>query len=128
MSVSEKQLEKKHTVLELILIVCVLFVPYLIGNAILVILVVAVLLVLLSFLILALFGIGEFVAGIALVGIGIEKMFAMPMGAVAVIGFGICNIGVALLLECLVFWFYGMALPTVIKKIIGREDSHEETT
>ena len=70
-----------------------------------------------SLLIVAFVGILELIAGLVMVGIGIEKLFSMPMGAFAVMGFGLVNIGVALLLECIVFWLYGVAIPSFFKKI-----------
>ncbi len=124
----EKKQEQRNSTLEMILAICILFIPLAAINVLAIIIFVFVLAILLSCLLLAVIGAAELVAGVAMVGIGIEKIFSMPMGAVAVMGFGVCNIGVALLLECFVFWWYGVAVPGFVKKIIGREVQDEKTT
>lgn len=122
----ENKSEKKYTAMELILAICILFFPLLIVNAVAIFILIFIVLILLSFLSLVVVGACELIAGVALVGVGIEKLFSMPMGAVSVMGFGICNIGVALLLECFVFWLYGVAIPHLVKRIIGKEVSNEK--
>ena len=122
----ENQSEKKYTVMELILAICILFFPLLALNILATFILLIVILLLLSFLLFAIAGIFELIAGVAMVGVGIEKLFAMPMGAVVVIGFGVCNTGVALLLECFVFWLYGVAIPQLFKRGLGKEVSNEK--
>ncbi len=124
---SENKAEQKNTTLEMILAICILFIPFAALNALAIVIFLFVLALLLSLLVLAVAGLAEMVAGVTFVGIGIEKLFSMPMGAVAVMGFGVCNIGVALLLECFVFWWYGVVVPGFVKKIIGREVQDEKT-
>lgn len=124
----EKKQEQRNSTLEMILAICILFIPLAALNALAIVTFLIVLALLLSILVLAVAGVAELVAGVAMVGIGIEKIFSMPMGAVAVMGFGVCNIGVALLLECFVFWWYGVAVPGFVKKIMGREVQDEKTT
>lgn len=123
---SEHKAEQKNLALEMILAICILFIPLAFVNALAILLFVCLLVLFFSILLLAVVGLGQLIAGVAMVGIGIEKLFSMPMGAVAVMGFGVCNIGVALLLECFVFWWYGVAVPVLFKKIMGREDNHEK--
>lgn len=123
---SENVKEKKYSSVEILLLIGVCFLPCLIANLILVILGLLVEIFLIAVLLLAVVGVIVLLVGIAIVGIGIEKLFSMPMGAMAVIGFGICNVGVALLLECLVFWLYGVVLPHIVRKILHREVSNEE--
>ena len=125
-SMGEKKPEKKYTAMELILAICLLFVPLLIVNVAALAVLFFLLMLFLSVLVLALLGFFELIAGIAMVGVGIEKLFAMPMGAVAVMGFGVCNIGVALLVECLVFWWYVVAVPTLYNKIRNGEEKDEK--
>lgn len=122
----EKKAEQRNTTLETILAICILFIPFAILNVLAIITFLFLLALLLSILILAVFGALELIAGVALVGVGMEKIFSMPMGAVAVMGFGVCNIGVAMLVECFVFWWYGVAIPSLIKKIFNREVNHEK--
>lgn len=122
----ENQSEKKYTAMELILAISILFFPLLALNLLAIFILVLVVLLLLSFFVLAIVGVFELIAGVAMVGVGIEKLFAMPMGAVAVMGFGVCNIGVALLLECFVFWLYGVAIPQLFKRGLGKEVSNEK--
>ncbi len=122
----EKQAEQRNTTLETILAICILFIPLAILNVLAIVTFLLLLALLLSILILAVVGAVELVAGVALVGVGMEKIFSMPMGAVAVMGFGVCNIGVAMLFECFVFWWYGVAVPGFIKKIFNREVNHEK--
>lgn len=124
----EKKQEQRNSTLEIILAICILFIPLAALNSLAIVTFLIVLALLLSILVLAVAGVAELVAGVAMVGIGIEKIFSMPMGAVAVMGFGVCNIGVALLLECFVFWWYGVAVPGFVKKIMGREVQDEKTT
>lgn len=118
--------KKKYSSVEILLLVCVCFLPCVIANLILVILGLLAEVLLIGVLLLAVVGVLELLLGIAIVGIGIEKLFSMPMGALAIIGFGICNVGVALLLECLVLWLYAVVLPRVIRRILHREVSDEE--
>ncbi len=124
----ENKPEKKYTAMELILAICILFLPLLAINILAIALFIVVVIFLLSFLPLAVVGLGELITGVAMVGVGIEKLFSMPMGAVAIMGFGVCNIGVALLLECFVFWLYGVALPQLVRKVADREVGNEKTS
>lgn len=123
---SENRPEKKYTAMELILAICILFLPLMVINIFAIAILIIIVIFLLSFLSLAVVGLGELIAGVAMVGVGIEKLFSMPMGAVAIMGFGVCNIGVALLLECFVFWLYGVAIPHLVRKITGREVGNEK--
>lgn len=123
---SEHKAEQKNLALEMILAICILFIPLAFVNALAILLFVCLLVLFFSILLLAIVGLGQLIAGVAMVGIGIEKLFSMPMGAVAVMGFGVCNIGVALLLECFVLWWYSVAVPVLFKKITGREDNYEK--
>ena len=119
---------KKYSVIEIIFLVVVLIVPYFIVQVLSVLLAIVIIVLLGSFIILAIAGIFQLVAGVAMFGVGVEKLFSIPMGAFAVMGFGITNIGIALLLECFVLWVYGVALPFCLKKITKREDKNEKTS
>ena len=119
---------KKYSVIEIILLVVVLIVPYFIVQVLSALLAIVVIVLLGSFIVLAIAGIFQLVAGVAMFGVGVEKLFSIPMGAFAVMGFGITNIGIALLLECFVLWIYGVALPFCLKKITKREDKNEKTS
>ncbi len=125
---SEKQTGKNYTAMELILAITILFFPILILQMISVLLFVGVLVLLLGFVVLGIFGIFELVAGIMMMGVGIEKLFSIPMGAFSVMGFGVINIGLALLTECFVLWLFGVAIPAFFKKIFGKEVRHEEAS
>ena len=125
---SESQTQKTFTSKENILIVIILFLPMLFLHLISIVLVYILVALLCSLLIVAFVGILELIAGLVMVGIGIEKLFSMPMGAFAVMGFGLVNIGVALLLECVVFWLYGVAIPSFFKKISGKEEKNEKVS
>jgi hypothetical protein len=122
----ENKAEQNNIALETILAICILFLPLAFINALAILLLLFLLVLFFSILLLAVVGLGQLIAGVTMVGIGIEKLFSMPMGAVAVMGFGVCNIGVALLLECFVLWWYGVVVPVLFKKITGREDIHEK--
>ncbi|MBQ8247919.1 MAG: hypothetical protein IJZ42_12360 [Lachnospiraceae bacterium] len=124
----EKRADKTYSTMVVILTVVILFFPLLAGQIIAIILILFGIALLCSFLIFAVMGIGEILAGVAMIGVGIEKLFTMPMGAIAVMGFGLANIGVALLLECFVLWIYGVAMPTLFRKIRGKEVKDEETS
>lgn len=119
---------KKYSVIEIIFLVVVLIVPYFIVQVLSVLLAIVIIVLLGSFIILAIAGIFQLVAGVAMFGVGVEKLFSIPMGAFAVMGFGITNIGIALLLECFVLWVYGVALPFCLKKITKREAKNEKTS
>lgn len=119
---------KKYSVIEIIFLVVVLIVPYFIVQVLSALLAIVVIVLLGSFIVLAIAGIFQLVAGVAMFGVGVEKLFSIPMGAFAVMGFGITNIGIALLLECFVLWVYGVALPFCLKKITKREDKNEKTS
>ncbi|MBQ7766276.1 MAG: hypothetical protein IJ397_05475 [Lachnospiraceae bacterium] len=121
-----KSEKKKYTLMEIILIIGILFFPLLAMNILVILLLIFAIMLFLSVVVLAVLGIFQLLAGVAMVGVGIEKLFSMPMGAVAVMGFGVCNIGVALLAECLVFWWYGVAVPAFYKKIMRREENDEK--
>ena len=124
----EKRADKTYSTMVVILTVVILFFPLLAGQIIAIILILFGIALLCSFLIFAVMGIGEILAGVAMIGGGIEKLFTMPMGAIAVMGFGLANIGVALLLECFVLWIYGVVMPTLFRKIRGKEVKDEETS
>lgn len=124
----EKTSVRKYSAIEIIFLVAVLIVPYIIVQVLSALLAIVILLLLGSFIILAIAGIFQLVAGVAMFGVGVEKLFSIPMGAFAVMGFGITNIGIALLLECFVLWVYGVALPFCIRKIVKREDKNEKTS
>lgn len=119
---------KKYSVIEIIFFVVVLIVPYFIVQVLSALLAIVVIVLLGSFIVLAIAGIFQLVAGVAMFGVGVEKLFSIPMGAFAVMGFGITNIGIALLLECFVLWVYGVALPFCLKKITKREAKNEKTS
>ena len=119
---------KKYSVIEIIFLVVVLIVPYFIVQVLSALLAIVVIVLLGSFIVLAIAGIFQLVAGVAMFGVGVEKLFSIPMGAFAVMGFGITNIGIALLLECFVLWVYGVALPFCLKKITKREAKNEKTS
>lgn len=125
---SDNQNVKNYTAMELILAIVVLFFPAVILQAVTVVEFIGALTLLSGFLVLGVVGILELVAGVAMVGIGMEKLFSIPMGAFSVIGFGIINIGIALLLECLVFWLFFVLLPAFFRKITGKEVRHEKTS
>ncbi len=125
---SDNQNVKNYTAMELILAIVILFFPAVILQAVTVAVFVSVLMLMLGFLILGFMGIFELVAGVAMVGIGIEKLFSIPMGAFSVMGFGIINIGIALLIECMVFWLFCILLPAFFKKITGKEERHEKAS
>lgn len=125
---SENQKSEAYTTLELILAICILFIPMLFIQIISVLLFIMVLIVLFSFLIVAFMGLCGLVAGITMVGVGIEKLFSMPMGALTVMGFGVTNIGIALMVECLVLGLYAVLIPALIKKVINRGKKNEETS
>ncbi len=113
----DKKTDKNHTVTERIVLGVILIFPVIAGQLLSILFLLALLALLCSFLVLGVLGIIELVAGVALVGVGIEKIFSMPMGSVAVMGFGIVNIGVAVLMECFVLWMYGVALPAMFRKM-----------
>lgn len=119
---------KKYSGIEIIFLVVVLIVPYFIVQVLSALLAIVVIVLLGSFIVLAIAGIFQLVAGVAMFGVGVEKLFSIPMGAFAVMGFGITNIGIALLLECFVLWVYGVALPFCLKKITKREAKNEKTS
>ena len=119
---------KKYSVIEIIFLVVVLIVPYFIVQVLSALLAIVVIVLLGGFIVLAIAGIFQLVAGVAMFGVGVEKLFSIPMGAFAVMGFGITNIGIALLLECFVLWVYGVALPFCLKKITKREAKNEKTS
>lgn len=125
---SEKQTGKNYTAMELILAITILFFPILILQMISVLLFVGVLVLLFGFIALGIFGIFELVAGILMMGVGIEKLFSIPMGALAVMGFGVINIGLAMLTECFVLWLFGVVIPAFFKKIFSKEVRHEEAS
>lgn len=122
----EKLSEKKYSPIESIVAVVVLFFPFLFTQVLSCLFIIVLILVLCSFLVLAVVGVLQLIAGVAMFGVGIEKLFSIPMGAFAVMGFGIVNIGIALLLECFVLWVYGVALPFCFKKITNREVKNEK--
>lgn len=121
----EKQ--KDYSTGERILMAFVLFFPVLFLNVLAFFLGVAILCLLGSVLVLAIAGVFQFITGVAMVGIGIEKIFAMPMGACAVAGFGFANIGVALLLECIVCQVYLVWVPKLLRRGRGKEVFNEKT-
>ncbi len=123
---SEKKTGREYRALEIAFAVSVLSIPYLLVQLLAIFLFLLLILVLGSFLIIAFVGIAQLVAGVALVGIGIEKLFSIPMGAFAIMGFGIMNIGIALLLECFVLWLYGVAIPFGFRKIVKRGTKNEK--
>lgn len=127
-TMNEQQSGRHYSAMELILAIAVLYFPLLFLQALTIFLLVGVLLILAGFIILGIFGLFQLVAGVALVGVGIEKLFSIPMGAFSVMGFGVTNIGIALLIECFVLWLFGVAIPAFIKKITGKEERHEETS
>lgn len=124
----EKRTDKNHTVMERIVLGVILVFPVIAGQLLSILLALALLALLCSFLILGVLGIIELIAGVAIVGVGIEKIFSMPMGAVAVMGFGIVNIGVAVLMECFVLWMYGVALPAMFRKMRNGGIKDEKTS
>lgn len=125
---NEMQNSRHYSAMELILAITILFFPLLFLQAVSLVLLAGVILMLVGFVILGILGLFELVAGVALVGVGIEKFFSIPMGAFSVMGFGITNIGIALLIECFILWLFGVAVPAFIKKIIGKEERHEKTS
>lgn len=125
---SEKQVGKSYTAMELILAITILFFPVLILQMISVALFVGVIILLLGFVVLGILGIFELIAGIMMMGVGIEKLFSIPMGAFSVMGFGIVNVGMALLTECFVLWLFGVAIPNFFKKLFRKEVRHEEAS
>ncbi len=125
---SEKQVGKSYTAMELILAITILFFPVLILQMISVALFVGVIILLLGFVVLGILGIFELIAGIMMMGVGIGKLFSIPMGAFSVMGFGIVNVGMALLTECFVLWLFGVAIPNFFKKLFRKEVRHEEAS
>lgn len=129
---NEKTESKEYLAKETILAICLLFIPALILQLIILIVSVVlwgiVLFVLCGIVALAVAGILEFMFGVTMVGIGVEKLFSMPMGAFSIMGFGIANIGIALLIECFVLWLFGVLVPSFVNKIRGREAKNEKTS
>ncbi len=127
---SEKTESKVYMAKETIPAICLLFVPALILQVIIfavsVFLWGIVLFIVGGLAALAVVGIFELVFGVTMVGIGIEKLFSMPMGAFAVMGFGIANIGIALLIESFVLWLFGVLVPSFFRKIKGKEAKNEK--
>lgn len=124
----ERITDKHHIAMKIVLMVVILVFPLLAGQIISVLLFYSLVALICSFLILGILGIGELIVGVAMIGLGFEKLFSMPMGAVSVMGFGIVNIGLALLLECFVLWMYGVILPGLFRKIRNRGKKDEKTS
>ena len=106
----------------------ILFFPGLVIQAVTIVIFVTVIMLLLGFVALGFMGIFELMTGVAMVGVGIEKLLSIPMGAFSVMGFGIINIGIALLIECMVFWLFFVWIPAIIQKVTGKEVRHEKTS
>lgn len=125
---SEKQNGKNYTAMELMPIIAILFFPVLFLEIVSVVTFIGVIFLLCSFVMLGVLGLFELLAGVMLVGVSIEKLFSIPMGAFSVMGFGITNIGIAMLIECFVLWLFCVAIPEFVKKIFGKEERHEKTS
>lgn len=127
---SEENKGKVHMNGETIVLFLVLLIPVLIVNIIelflYVFLIAVILFLVFGIIAFALAGIFELIFGVTMVGIGVEKLFTMPMAAFAIMGFGIVNIGVALLMECIVVWLFGVLLPSLMKSVMSKGGKHEE--
>lgn len=62
---------------------------------------------------------GLLIGGIALLGVGIGKMFVNPLGGSLVIAIGALCTGIGLLCCALMVWFMGKAIPAVIRFIVS---------
>lgn len=118
--------KKKLTSGEIILVVIALPLPFLCLQMISLILFTPVFLVLFTLIAMALFAVLVLVGGITMFGIGISKIFTMPMGALSIAGFGLANIGIALLTECFVLCFFTVVLPKGVRKICGNKEVKNE--
>lgn len=127
---SEENKGKVHMNGEIIVLFLVLLIPVLIVNIIelllYVFLIAVILFLVFGIIAFAVAGIFELIFGVTMVGIGVEKLFTMPMAAFAIMGFGIVNIGVALLMECIVVWLFGVLLPSLMKSVMSKGGKHEE--
>lgn len=127
---SEENKGKVHMNGETIVLFLVLLIPVLIVNIIelllYVFLIAVILFLVFGIIAFAVAGIFELIFGVTMVGIGVEKLFTMPMAAFAIMGFGIVNIGVALLMECIVVWLFGVLLPSLMKSVMSKGGKHEE--
>lgn len=124
----EAEQKKSNIRIEVVLAGIVLAVPLGLLQLLSSLLFVLVPVLLIGLVAVAFLGVCGVVAGVAMIGVGIEKLFSMPMGAIAVMGFGFANIGVALLAECVVFWVYGVGIPAFVRKITGKGEKHEKTS
>lgn len=78
-------------------------------------------------IVLAMFGIALLIGGITMFGVGIGKFFSMPMGALAIAGYGLTNVGLAILIESVILWFFTILLPAGVRRLCkDKEDKHEE--
>ena len=78
-------------------------------------------------IVLAMFGIVLLIGGITMFGVGIGKFFTMPMGALAIAGYGLTNVGLAILIESVIIWFFSVLLPAGLRRLCrDKEGKHEE--
>lgn len=59
------------------------------------------------------------VVGVVLIGLGIGELFAMPLAGVCLLGAGILVLGLALFFIWLTVWVCGVAIPWIIRGIVG---------
>ena len=110
--------------LVLIIILCILFAPAIIGMGIGIIstvfgMLVAVLAVIFSiFVAVAALAFALTVSGIVMFGVGIAKIFTEPLGACLLLGLGLLSFGVGLIFVAITIWIVGKCIPALVRFIV----------
>ncbi len=122
----ENNKKKKLTSGEIALAVILLLLPVFFLQILSFVLLMLIPFFLLALIALAVFAVFVMIGGITLFGIGISKCFVMPMGALAIAGYGLANIGIALFIECFVLWIFTVVIPAAFRKIRGNKEVENE--
>lgn len=127
---SETSAKKKMTSGDIVLAVLLLPLPILCFQMLSLVLLLMIPIALMGLIGVALFAVLVLIGGITMVGIGVSKIFSMPMGALSIAGYGFANIGIALLTECLILWIFTVIIPSGIRKVFGKnkEVKYEKTS